>query len=194
MGEAKRRKKLLGKDYGKKPPVLVEGSPQFARHLEKFADAWTNKLEQIGRLDELEESEQNVKEEELDQWIREYLSIYPQREREKIVRGILDPFYAELGQMPDSEIKAVEFGVNWALETSSLYKMFKPYLSESSASQYAKPLIGFYEIVIAEALEDSEGDVENRATVEKLKREFEEILEIEASKRIGGGEKVEGRF
>ena len=62
--------------------------------------------------------------------------------------------------------------------------MFKPYLSESSASEYAKPLISFYKIVIAEALEDPEADVEDLAAVEKLKQEFEEVLEIEESKWI----------
>ncbi len=155
-----------------------------SRHLLKFADAWTNKLEEIGEIDELEEEEQKVREEELDQWLKEYLESYRQSEREKIVRVILDSFYAELAQMPESEAKALEFSVDWALETRSLYKMFKPYLSESSASEYAKPLSKFYEIVIAEALEDSTGDEENRALVYKLKQEFEEILDIEESKRI----------
>ncbi len=97
MGEAKRRKKLLGKDYGKKPPVLVEGSPQFARHLQKFSDAWTEKLEAMVEPDELEESEQKFKEEEFNQWMREYLESYRQNEREKLVKGLLDPVYAELG-------------------------------------------------------------------------------------------------
>ena len=184
MGEAKRRKKLLGKDYGKKPPVLIEGTPQFARHVYKFADAWTHKLEEIGRIDKLEAEEQKVKEEELDQWIREYLAIYAQGEREKIVRAILDSIYAQLAELPESETEALDFGVDWSLETISLYKMFKPYLSESSASEYAKPLISFYKIVIAQALEDSEADVEDLAAVEKLKQEFEEVLEIEESKRI----------
>ena len=75
MGEAKRRKKLLGKDYGKKPPCLVEGSPLFERHLPKFSDAWTEKLEAMVEPDELEESEQKFKEEEFNQWMREYLEL-----------------------------------------------------------------------------------------------------------------------
>ena len=62
--------------------------------------------------------------------------------------------------------------------------MFKPYLPKSSGSEYAKPLIDFYELVIAEAVEHTKGDVETQADVEKLKQEFEEILEIEESKRI----------
>ena len=185
MGEAKRRKKLLGKDYGQKPPLLVEGSPQVERHLRQLADAWAKKLAEIGKLDDLEEAEQKIKEEELNQWMRDYLAIYSQSEREIIVRGILDPVYAEIAQMPESEIKAVELAVNWSLEALSLYKMFKPYLPKSSVSEYAKPLINFYELVIAEAFFKAKGDAGNQAELQKLKQEFEEVLEIEESKRIG---------
>ena len=180
MGEAKRRKKLLGKDYGQKPPVLVEGSPLFERHLQKFSDAWTEKLEAMVEPDELEESEQKFKEEEFNQWMREYLESYRQNEREKLVKGLLDPVYAELAEIPASEAKAVEFAVRWSIETLFLYKMFKPYLSTSSASEYAKPLIGFYEVIIKEAMENTRGNEQ----IEQLKQKFEEILEIEESERI----------
>ncbi len=58
--------------------------------------------------------------------------------------------------------------------------MFKPYLSTSSASEYAKPLRGFYEVVIKEAMENARGGEE----IEQLKQKFEETLEIEESERI----------
>jgi len=180
MGEAKRRKKLLGKDYGKKPPVLVEGSPVFERHLDKFADAWIEKLAATLKLEDLEEEERKVKEEEFKQWLREYLEIYSQNEREKLVRGLLDPVYAELAEIPESEAQAVGFAVSWSIDTIFLYKMFKPYLSDSSASEYAKPLVGFYEVVIKEAMKNAKGEED----IEQLKQEFEETLEIEESKRI----------
>ena len=144
------------------------------------ADAWTEKLEEIGEVDQLEEEEQEVREEEFNQWVRKYLESYRQNEREKLVRGLLDPMYAELAEIPESEAKAVEFAVNWSIETLFLYKMFKPYLSTSSASEYAKPLISFYEVVIKEAMEKARGESE----IEQLKQEFEETLEIEESKRI----------
>ena len=48
MGEAKRRKKLLGKDYGQKESIVIVGSAEFKRHLQKFADAWTEKLKEMG--------------------------------------------------------------------------------------------------------------------------------------------------
>ena len=184
MGEAKRRKKILGEAYGKKESTIIVGSAEFERHLLKFADAWTEKLEELGELDGLEEEEQEVKEEEFNQWIREYLESYRQSEREKLVMGVLDPVYAELAEIPESEVKALEFAVNWSIETLFLDKRFKPYLSTSLASEYAEPLIGFYEVVITEALENAKGNVETLAEIEKLKQQFEEIVEIEESKRI----------
>ena len=179
MGEAKRRKKILGEAYGKKESIIIVGRAEFDRHLLKFADAWTEKIKEIGELDNLEAEEQKAKEEEFNQWLKEYLECYRQSEREKLVMGVLDPLYAELAEMPESEAKAIEFAVNWSIETILLYKRFKPYLSESSASEYAEPLIGFYEIVIKEALENARGE-----EIDELKQEFEEILEIEESKRI----------
>ena len=179
MGFAKRRKKILGEDYGKKESIVIVGSAELERHLLKFADAWTEKLEEIGELNDLEEEEQEVREEEFNQWLRKYLESYRQSEREKLVMGVLDPVWAELAEIPKSEAKAVEFAVNWSIETIFLYKRFKPYLSTSAASEYAEPLRGFYEIVIKEAMKNARGEEE----IEKLKQEFEKTLEIEESKR-----------
>ena len=184
MGEAKRRKKLLGKDYGQKESIVIVGSAEFERHLLKFADAWAEKSEAMGDPYELEEAEQEVQEEEFNQWIGEYLESYRQSEREKLVMGILDPLYAELAEIPESETEAIEFALSWSIEAIVMYKMLKPYLSKSAASEYAKPLLGFYEVVIREAIENSKDKIEAKEEIEKLKQQFEEILEIEASKRI----------
>ena len=35
MGEAKRRKKLLGKDYGQKESIVLVGSAELEQHLRK---------------------------------------------------------------------------------------------------------------------------------------------------------------
>ena len=48
MGEAKRRKKLLGEDYGQKESIVIVSSAELERHLLKFADAWTEKSEAMG--------------------------------------------------------------------------------------------------------------------------------------------------
>ena len=180
MGEAKRRKKLLGKDYGQKESIVIVGSAEFERHLLKFAEAWTEKSEAMGDPDELEEAEQAAQEEEFNQWIKTYLESYRQSEREKLVMGVLDPLYAELAEIPESETEAVEFALSWSIEAMVMYQMFKPYLSTSSAAEYAKPLLGFYEMVIKEAMENARGE----KIIEQLKQEFEEILEIEESKRL----------
>ena len=180
MGEAKRRKKILGSAYGKKESTIIVGSAEFERHLLKFADAWTEKLAEIGKLDDLDSEEQEVKEEEFNQWLKEYLESYRQSYREKLVMGVLDPVYAELAEIPESEALAVEFALNWSIETLFLYKRFKPYLSTSAASEYAEPLRGFYEVVIKEAMKNAKGEED----IEQLKQEFEETLEIKESQRI----------
>ena len=128
----------------------------------------------------LEEAEQAAQEEEFNQWLREYLESYRQSEREKLVMGVLDPLYAELAEIPELETEAIELALSWSIEAIVMYKMFKPYLSTSSASEYAQPLIGFYEMVIKEAMKNARGEEE----IEQLKQEFEETLEIEESKRI----------
>ena len=56
----------------------------------------------------------------------------------------------------------------------SWYSWFKPYLSESTASDYAKPLQSFYEMVFFEAVE-KEGASEELKAVKKL---FSDCLEV----------------
>ena len=184
MGFAKRRKKLLGKDYGEKPPILVEGSNQFERHFQQFLLVCQEKLEEVGKASELEEEEAKVKQEQLHQWLENYLSNYRNAEREKLIRGILDPVYFQLVKKSRSQKAEPEWILNWSIEAVSLYKIFKSYLSKSTAMLYAKPLRKFYETVMREGLEDASKQVEAQEKIGKLKQLFEETLEIEESKRI----------
>ena len=158
MGEAKRRKKLLGKDYGEKPPVLVKGSYQFEKHFQKFHSAWNEKLKELGEVSELEEEFVKIKQTEIDRWLNQYLQKYQEIEREKFVMEIINPVYGKLMVAIERNRIAPEWALNWSLEALSLYKMFKPYLSASSAKSYVKPLRGFYETVITGAIKNAEGE------------------------------------
>ena len=115
--------------------------------------------------------------------MQNYLDSYRQSERERIVMGVLNQVYAEIAEMRPSPNKGIEWTLNWSIETLFLYQMFKPYLSTSSAKSYAKPLLGVYEMVIREAKENLKDKIETQEKIEKLKQHFEEILEIEESKR-----------
>ncbi len=184
MGEAKRRKKLLGKDYGEKPPVLVAGTHQFQRHLHKFLEAWSQKLAELEAVSELDkEQEVIIEPEEIHQWLKSYLGKYRDVEREKLVMEIINPSYEEILVAAERNKIDEEWAWDWSMDTLSVYELFKPYLSDVSARIYSKPLIGFYQTVIREALEDSLGEIEKQGYLKEIKSEFERILEIEEAER-----------
>ena len=184
MGEAKRRKKLLGKDYGEKPPVLVKGSYQFEKHFQKFHSAWNEKLKELGEASELDEEFVKIKQQEIDQWLNQYLEKYQEVDREKLVMEIINPVYGKLMVAIERNRINAEWALNWSLEALSLYKMFKPYLSASSEKHYAKPIRGFYKTVITGAINNASEEVKDQEELKKLKRLFEGTLEIEESERI----------
>ena len=183
IGAAQRRKKSSLEAYGKTQPVLVEGSRQFEQHFQKFTEAWTNKIKEIGQPSELEgEEEQKAKREKFNQWLQKYLDSYRSYERELLVMRILDPIYVELMllELPQKKNQERDCVWKWSVEALSMYKIVKPYLSDSSARMYAKPLRCFYKTVIRRTLEKAKSG----KALKQLKQEFEETLEIEKSKRI----------
>ena len=182
-GEAQRRIKSLVTADEENQLVLIQGNQQFEQHFQKFTEAWANKIEEIGQPSELEEEEeQRAKREKFNQWLQKYLDSYRSYERELLVMRILDPIYVELMllELPQKKNQERDCVWKWSVEALSMYKTVKPYLSDSSAKMYAQPLLGFYELVIKEAMKNARGEEE----IEKLKQEFEETLEIEESQRI----------
>lgn len=178
---AQRRKKSLVEADGENRPILVEGSREFEQHCQMLADAWTKKLKAIGQPSELEgEKERRAKREEFNQWLHNYLNSYRDHEQELLVMRLLDPVYVELMvlELPQKKNQGRESALKWSVETLLLYKTVKPYLSDSSAMMYAKPLKCFYETVIRRKIDNSK----DGKIIAKIKREFEQILEIEASK------------
>ena len=105
MGEAKRRKQRLGETYGQTPAVLKEGSKQLEEHLEKFAMALSDKMDELGAdLDigdlegtealaamegEISPEEALEKSKEIEAWIKEYLKPYRTLDQEKLAIGLL---------------------------------------------------------------------------------------------------------
>ena len=176
MGEAKRRKKILGEDYGKVPPTLVVGSKLYEKHLEKFYSALENKVKEINPVEEaiveeLSEEEINDLEArdlinheqmkattlEVKEWLATYLAPYQTKDREKLVVGIMHPLYEEMAE-PKRGIKpdlVIESSINLALEAVNYYSWFQEYLSEEVAAFYAQPLTSFYDTVLKEGIEEN---------------------------------------
>ncbi len=139
----------------------------------------------MGDPSELEEQELKAKRAEIHQWLHDYLSKYQVLEREKLVMEVINPLYGKLLVAAETEENEAEWAWQWSMEALSLYETFKPYLSALSAQLYTRPLIDFYETVIREAIEHPPEKAELNEELETLKQQFEEVLEIEESKRIG---------
>jgi len=170
MGEAKRRKQILGDRYGEIPPVLVEGTPQWEEHIEKFYEAWNDKWQELfNRFGTKEEGEgQSLKEKEIDRvkedlknWLWDYLSVYRDKDREQLVAVLMDEHYEELDdlfleeEISDDSGEAdglSEMAFSWVLLALTYFSIFSPYLSPESANAYAEPLNGFYSTFAADHL------------------------------------------
>jgi hypothetical protein len=114
MGEAKRRKQALGKEFGQVPPVLVPGSQQLATQIEKFAKAFDQRLDALGDLvpEEMESNEDvapgliDAEREKIAIFLTEYLAPYRPQDQQKLIEGYLDPIYRELLDL--TEVMATE--------------------------------------------------------------------------------------
>jgi hypothetical protein len=179
MGEAKRRKQSLGKDYGKVKQPIIRGTEDVEEHVERFFEAWLQQLESLGfnvdaaeddALDadlladdaEFDDDVLQDKQQEMKQWIQGYLQPYRIQDRDKIAMGVLDPIYEELANSAEVAAKGdegVEQVMKWIVEAASFFGMLKPYLSADIVKQYQEPLQSFYELSLKEhqAANDEEG-------------------------------------
>jgi ABC-type long-subunit fatty acid transport system fused permease/ATPase subunit len=202
MGEAKRRKQILGESYGNFPSVLIEGTPQWKKHILKFYEAWQKKWAELLEIeqDKNEKSQENSKQqdfaqikEELKKWLVEYLSIYRAKDQEQLVSIVMDEHYEELSELlieaeeSNNSEKAQKFSqkaLGWVMLALVYFSLLSPYLSPESASEYADPLNSFYQMMISEKRQEGsdEKDVEARAILfsEALGSYFQESLTIES--------------
>ena len=198
MGEAKRRKKILGEDYGKVPPILVVGSKLYEKHLEQFYSALENKVKEINPVEEesLEEpSEEEINNleatdlidheqmktttREIREWLATYFAPYQAKDREKLIVGIMHPLYEEMAE-PKRGIKpdlVIESSITLALEAVNYYSWFKGYLSEEVDAFYAQPLTSFYDIVLKEGIEENSEE----PMAKLLQSIFSEALDLQES-------------
>lgn len=182
MGDAKRRKQVLGEAYGQSSFIRIKGDRQFQEHFEQFCVVWEQELKTImGAADpdaELTEAEMQEKDQAFQVWLTQYLQDYRPQDRERLVGEMLDFLYEqmeELEQEEDSD-QLQQKASNWVLEVIMLFTLLKPHLSLQQQQEYARPLVDLYEIMLDE-LEDD--DVEAH---ESLQRTFSVFLEVPAPK------------
>jgi Protein of unknown function (DUF2839) len=175
MGEAKRRKQMLGENYGKTVQPVIRGSEDLEQHVERFYEAWYQYLEDLGLVPDSDRAEEDLllepaaiteKQQRTKQWIQEYLQPYRSQDRDRLACGILDPVYEDLANIiqdqkgdQKSDEERIEEVMTWMVEATSYFGLFKPYLSAEIVQKYQEPLQSFYEMAIAEskANQDEEG-------------------------------------
>lgn len=187
MGEAKRRRKALGQEYGKTPAVLQDGSKQLDDHLEKFALALSNKMDELGAdLDigdlegtealeamesELTPEEAQEKSAEIEAWIHRYLEPYRPQDREKLAMGLLAPIYEDIfdlakeksGQDP-SEANLDLFMLN-VMHGLSTFSMIKSHLSPDNQEMFAGPMRELHNMMLEDLDEGADKEREDLATL-----------------------------
>lgn len=193
MGEAKRRKQALGTQYGKTPAVLKEGSKQLDEHLEKFALALSNKMDEMGaELDigdlegtealeamesEITPEEARQKSEEIALWIQTYLEPYRPQDREKLAIGLLNPIYEDIfdiakenSQGNDSSEMMDMFMLN-VMHGLSTFAMVKSFLSKDNQEMFAGPMRELYNMMLEDLGDDEQEQRDSLTTL------FEPCLE-----------------
>ncbi|WP_013325608.1 DUF2839 family protein [Gloeothece verrucosa] len=179
MGEAKRRKKNLGDDYGQKKFSRLH-SYQWEKHLLKFFSEYESQSQEFEtKFISLNDDEKNLAYfQEYQKWIESYLSFYHPEDREKLGVIILGKFYDELERIQllrdhDNRITQV---AEWVMQVVLVCFYFKKYLSPRMREEYIEPLQPFYEdLILNMTFDENLKSGPNPITLKKL---FEEILEI----------------
>ena len=188
MGEAKRRKKALGDQYGKTPSVLKDGSKQLEEHLEKFALALSNKMDELGaelNLDDLENEEAiaaiqdeitpeqaRQKSDEIATWIGTYLEPYRSQDREKLAIGLLNPIYEDIFEFAKHKVEGNaseddtmdSFMMN-VMHGLSTFSMVKSFLSPDNQEMFAGPMRELHNMMLEDLSEEDEAERESLATL-----------------------------
>lgn len=186
MGEAKRRKQILGNTYGQESFVLIKGERQFEDHFQRFCQAWERKLKEISGSSESEaeltEAEIKEKDQTFQAWLTQYLQDYRPQDRERLVGGLLDFLYAEMEKLEteeDPELLQQKVS-NWVLEAITLFTLLKPHLTDAQQREYAQPLLELYEIMLNEVKDEMEAEQQEDARA-SLAEMFAVCLDIPAA-------------
>ena len=183
MGDAKRRKQLLGEAYGQTSFIHLKGDRQFEEHFEKFCVAWDQELKTIMEAvdpdAELTEAEMKEKDQAFQVWLTQYLQDYRPQDRERLVGEMLDFLYGQMEELEKEEDpELLQQNVSkWVLEVITLFTLLKSHLSAQQQQEYARPLLDLHEIMLDE-LEDD--DVEGQ---QSLKQTFAVFLDVPLTKK-----------
>lgn len=141
MGEAKRRKQILGSRYGLTPP-LETGSRELKWHVEKMYAAWEKKGAEVAaecqHLTAASDKFQ-AKERLMGEWFASYLDPYRPEDRGKLALAMLAPLYEAIAQIHEQGENLTAFLDEWGNGAILLYRVCLPHLpsefTESTAEQ-----------------------------------------------------------
>lgn len=142
MGEAKRRKQILGSSYGT-PPPLVSGSRELQRHVEKMYAAWEKKSAEVAAsCQHLTAAFENLlaKERLMGEWFTSYLDSYRAEDRGKLALALLAPLSEAIAELSDVGENLTEFLSEWGLGAILLYKVCLPHVPDEFTDSTAEQL------------------------------------------------------
>ncbi|NJN23280.1 MAG: hypothetical protein HC810_01255 [Acaryochloridaceae cyanobacterium RL_2_7] len=167
---------------------------QLEEHLEKFALALSDKMDELGAdldigdlegVEALQAMEGGIspeealeKSQEIEAWIKDYLKPYRKLDQEKLAIGLLNPIYDDIFDMAgqaesDDDLSLFMLNVMHGLST---FSMLKSFLSEKNLSTYAEPMRSLYTMLIDDMDEDAEEQKES------LKTLFQPCLDVPEAK------------
>ncbi len=169
MGEAKRRKQLLGDEYGKKTHLIIKGTEDLQFHAEKLEDEWYEILEEyLGNQYEdqylvlhcpTEEFQQNKSKSQ--QWLQDYMRQYRPKDQAMLSEYLLEPIYMDLIELLEnieniSDQGTIEGLIDISVPLIFWYSCFKEYVSKNLKEFYLDPIQMLYETFWEKSLEDDE--------------------------------------
>ena len=189
MGEAKRRKKILKKDYGQNIPKLKPGSPLFENHVQRFSVAFREKLTEINQIFPSTQPTK-IESENFKTWVEDYLSKYQKPDQEVLALLIIDLLYNAFDSENISPNLDLIFIKKYIFTIIFVHKMLNSFLSEETAKTYIKSLKNFYEQIIEIVSEEAEEEeaaeaVEIELMIEQIRQNMAEFLELEDSQPSG---------
>lgn len=125
MGESKRRKKILGSDYGKIFDFSKMSSSQVELHLKRLKSAWIEYF-----LKEKEFKSFKVKKKKWETWVEDYLKSYTPEDRVTLVTKFMKD-WEEILKEARTNIKDKELSTNLIFLSLIFYHVAFPYLSSN---------------------------------------------------------------
>ena len=172
MGESKRRKKILGTDYGKVLDFSRMSRIQVEQHIDKFIEAW---MDYFFKGEEIKFTLFNVKIEQWKTWLENYLKPYTPKSRVILVTNFMIYWekIPETGRAMFDNYDDISRNVTGY--TFIFYHLSFPYLSRDYLLEFRQKIKDFKKLM--ENSESFQG-IKNSELMKKKNKEEVERLEF----------------